>query len=606
MTMATDSDRRDFRRQVFFTLGGLAIGLAVAGLIALFINNVIEPTMQVETQNLVEFPGDTFSIWYHVDSPNMETRRELLPQLEEDLSDLLTRLDVSIDDIPLPIDVLVHDSPEMMQVTTSRRKSGRAMYSFYSVIDLLVGEDPYSRLSELVLAFGWGRCSSQLLYKGMLMNVSSPGRDYNVPLAAAPIRLLYSLEDLFKLESIDAFDETLYQLYQSPFSPRLATATFAGIGEFRAMVSTISDESADYNMADLQAASLVQYLIHCRGGLEAFRGIWGPGTTEALISRLSCAPLSELFDEWLLAIQETDCSTPEYEYYHARFLFEAGETAAAAQATELWDPANLSSSDSLLAVRTQLAAGNFEVAAQFASAAEASTSDALQEWVSAYDGWTQVSEGGLTVLGNGSPSSLEERLNEVAAAYQTAIETLGFRESELPEHVSVFYYESEAAREQGDTIIPATDTHRTIWHISTEENIVEIFVTTLPSFVTKKSTASNLLRRGLSAVVTIDRDELISRGCEMVQAGEWTPLWRVGFGGLPDQLFEVQTGLMILLIVETYGMDVIRDLWVATARIGGGASLDTAIREIVGVSRTEIEEELLNSVLICESRTDDN
>jgi len=80
----------------------------------------------------------------------------------------------------------------------------------------------------------------------------------------------------------------------------------------------------------------------------------------------------------------------------------------------------------------------------------------------------------------------------------------------------------------------------------------------------------------------------------------------VGFGGLPDQLFEVQTGLMILFIVETYGMDVIRDLWVATARIGGGASLDTAIREIVGVSRTEIEEELLNSVLICESRTDDN
>ena len=38
MSMATDKDRRDFRRQVFFSLGGIGIGLVIAGLIALFIN----------------------------------------------------------------------------------------------------------------------------------------------------------------------------------------------------------------------------------------------------------------------------------------------------------------------------------------------------------------------------------------------------------------------------------------------------------------------------------------------------------------------------------------------------------------------------------------
>ena len=43
MTMATDSDRRDFHRQIFFSFAGIAAGLAVAGLIALLINNVIEP-----------------------------------------------------------------------------------------------------------------------------------------------------------------------------------------------------------------------------------------------------------------------------------------------------------------------------------------------------------------------------------------------------------------------------------------------------------------------------------------------------------------------------------------------------------------------------------
>ncbi len=325
MNMATNNDRSDFRRQLFFSLGGIAVGLAVAGLLALLINNVIEPTMQVETQDLVEFPGETFTIWYHVDSPHMKSRHELLPRLEEDLSDLLVQLDVSIDAIPLPIDVLVHDSPGMMQLITLRRKSGRAMYSFYSVIDLLQDEDPYSRLSELVLAFGWGRCSSQLLYKGMLMNVASRDRDFHVPVAAAPTRLLYSVEDLLMLEGIGAFGETLYQRYQSPFSPRMAMGTLEGISEFRSMFASVGDEATEYDIADLQAASLVQYLIDCGGGLEAFRAIWGPGTSEALITRLECGPLTDLFDDWLPVMQAADTSSAEFEYYQVRFLFEAGD-----------------------------------------------------------------------------------------------------------------------------------------------------------------------------------------------------------------------------------------------------------------------------------------
>ena len=83
MSMLTSSDRKDFRRQVLFSLAGIGIGLAVAGIIALLINNVLEPKLQVESQDLVEFSGDTFSIWYHVDSPYMDSRYELAAQLED-------------------------------------------------------------------------------------------------------------------------------------------------------------------------------------------------------------------------------------------------------------------------------------------------------------------------------------------------------------------------------------------------------------------------------------------------------------------------------------------------------------------------------------------
>ena len=600
MNMVTDNDRRDFRRQVFFSLGGIGVGLVVAGLIALLINNVIEPKMQVETQDLVKFPGDVFSIWYHVDSPHMKSRRDLLPKLEEAMDDLLDRLDVSIDAIPLPIDVLVHDDPVMMQQSILRRKSAFALYSFYAVVDLIRGEDPYSRLGELVLAFGWGRCSSQLLYQGMLLNVSFPERNFHTPLAAAPSRVLYSLQDLIRLEAAEEFEETLYQRYQSPFSPRLAIGSLEGLGEFKAMLSTFEDESSEYDIAELQAASLVQYLIECSGGLQEFRSIWGPGTTEALIARLTCGPLTDLASDWLKVVRESGATEDGFEYYQARFLYEAGEIEAAAHVTESWNPRNLSSSESILVVRIQLAAGNFETARRFANAADSSTTETLVGWVDAYDGWQQVADGSFTVLGNGTKATLGEVLQQVQAAYEWVAEAFEFHESELPSHITVFYYETDEDREQGQLMLPVVSTHRTMWHISSQDNIVEAFVVTLPAFVVKKETVSNLLRSGLTAVLTIDREELVERGCESLHAGEWIPLWRVGFGGVPNRILEVQTGLMIQFVIDTYGVEVIRDLWLATARIGGGLSLDTAFRNILDTSRTEIETELIESVLNCE------
>ena len=600
MSMATESDRRDFRRQVFFSLGGITVGLVVAGLIALLINNVIEPQMRVETQDLVKFPGEVFSIWYHVDSPHMKSRHDLLPRLEEAMDDLLDRLDVSIDDIPLPIDVLVHGDPSMMQQSILRRKSALALYSFYAVIDLVYGEDPYSRLGELVLAFGWGRCSSQLLYRGMLLGVSFPERNFHTPLAAAPSRLLHSLQDLIRLEAANAFEETLYQRYQSPFSQRLAIGTFEGLGEFKAMLSAFEDESSEYDISELQAASLVQYLIECSGGLHEFRKIWGPGTTEALIARLACGPLTDLAGDWLVAARESGVTEDGFEYYQARFLYEAGEIETAANITQTWSSRSLSGSESILAVRTQLAVGNFETAGRFANAADSSVTRTLVDWVDAYAGWQQVTDGSFTILGDGTEEDLSEVLQQVQAAYEWVTEAFEFHESELPSHITVFYYETDEDREQGPLVIPVVSTHRTMWHISSQDSIVEAFVVALPAFVMKKETASNLLRRGLTAVLTIDREELVERGCESLHAGEWIPLWRLGFGGVPNRMLEVQTGLMIQFVIDTYGVEVIRDLWLATARVGGGLSLDTAFANFLNTSRTQIETELIESVLNCE------
>ena len=51
MSMATENGRRDLRRLLFFSLGGVFVGLVVAGLTALLIHNVIAPNRADSGEN---------------------------------------------------------------------------------------------------------------------------------------------------------------------------------------------------------------------------------------------------------------------------------------------------------------------------------------------------------------------------------------------------------------------------------------------------------------------------------------------------------------------------------------------------------------------------
>jgi hypothetical protein len=57
---------------------------------------------------------------------------------------------------------------------------------------------------------------------------------------------------------------------------------------------------------------------------------------------------------------------------------------------------------------------------------------------------------------------------------------------------------------------------------------------------------------------------------------------------------------MIQYVLDEYGPGVIRDLWMATAKMGGGQSLETAFHSVLDVTRTDIEQAIVNTVLNCE------
>lgn len=597
MTDETRAPR--FGRQIWYSLGGIIIGLAFAGLIALFINNVIEPTMQVETQGLVTYNGDRFNLWFHEESELASGRNELFRNLERSLDDLLILLDVDESLIPLPIDVIVHDSPSELQDSILRRKSSSATYTFYAMMDIVYGEDPYERLCELVLAFGWGQSWSQLLYTGVLLNLTQPERDFHMAVAAAPDRLRYSLEGLLRLEATGQFPQTLYQMYDSPYSPRMAIGSLDRLVAFFDLFDALGVVEVAYGLVELQAASLVQYIVEETGGWEAIENAWGPGMTEVVLTSIVREPVPQLTMHWFEVVEAVTGSGEEFDYQCARFFFEAGDFAAAHDIASSWNVRHMEESRRQLAIRTALAVGDHSRAEAVAHSSEGAEHELYGSWVELFADWQLEDRAGLRLFTAPSVDNSGSIRAEVERSRSAILDELALDEAALPRTVSVFVYGSAESRDLGASIVPSKPPHQTVWHIIPGQDIMEEMSMSLPSYAYGQHTASNLLRSGIASALANDFELLRDAGCEMFLAGEWTPLWQLGFGGTRKQFLDVEAGLMMRYILDRFGGEVVRDLWISTARAGRGMSFDSALGAATDLSRHGIEQELLGTVLQC-------
>jgi len=581
------------------TIGGLFLGAAGAGIFVVLLNYVIQPQMSVETRGVYAVRDDRFNVWYHDGSPARAGYSELKARLEESLDDLLVRLDVDSSEIPLPIDVLVHDDPGQLQSSIIQRKSSLATYTFgAAVIDLFAGEDPYPRLAELVLAFGWGQCYSQLLYTGTTMLLADPDRSFHPTVAAAPSRLRYSLEALLELDANGHFSETLYQQFDSPYSERMAFGSFESIAVFYSLFGDEGNLVPEEDFASLQSASLVEYLIQCSDGMAALKAVWGPGASRALFEQLASGPLADLGEAWHRTAIAEGQTGALYDYYRALSLFEAGEFEEAHRLTQAWGRGALTDEDVVLAARCAISVGEFEEASEWIEGAGLS-SGRPADWVALFSGWRRVVGEDVSVFGDRSEEELTRLLAEVQEARERVATGLAFTEDELPQRITVFLYEDAETRQAGESVTPAASMHQTAWHVVLGEDVAWALASTLPAYAYRVSTASNLLRTGVATAVTVEAEDLAEQGCRILTDGEWTPLWQLGFGGVTSGQFRTQTGLMIRYLIDGQGLEIVRQLWRATSR-EGGMSFDSAILELAGTSRRDIEQVLLNSVLVCD------
>jgi hypothetical protein len=63
---------------------------------------------------------------------------------------------------------------------------------------------------------------------------------------------------------------------------------------------------------------------------------------------------------------------------------------------------------------------------------------------------------------------------------------------------------------------------------------------------------------------------------------------------------EVEAGLLVHYLLERYGGEALREIWIATSPLDRYLSFDTALAEVCSTTRAEIEEALFSSLLSCD------
>jgi hypothetical protein len=585
------------RYPVVTLFGGLALGGVAIGIAVLILALVVEPVATPELEGTVRYKEGDFVLRYQKDSPGREDHAALAEVLKKDYEDLLDLLDVNPDLVPTPIDVFVHDDLSSMQTSIIKRKSPEARSVYLAPLDLLVGEDPRGRMAELVLAFGWGRCGSQILHAGARLYVTEPDRDFHAVVAALPDRLFLSLPELIRAEDKGRFPESIYQQFDSPYSPvSIAFSDLRKLFKF-----SVHGEVSPEDILVLEAASFVQFLIETKGGIRAVKQAWGRGSTINLLTRIDPALPEDLGARWYAAGIEAGREAPDFLFLSVYYLLGGGFPDAAWARSSTWRVEDLSQGEITLAVRCALAVGAFtEARALISHIEEGEAKDDMQALFTLYEGWMVTEVSGLRIFV--SPQVSQEgwpEISRIERVYESMINRLALPPSDLPERMTLFFHPDEETRNRGGFLIPLSSEKNATLHLLSEDDAAYSMGEVLPIYAWEKDTYSRLLRTGVAMALSYDEDLLVEEGCQLRQEGRWFSLSSIDFGMASQRTVEVEAGLLLHYILERYGGEALREIWIATSPLDRYLSFDTALAEVCATTREEIEESLFSSLLSC-------
>ncbi len=568
--------------------GGLAIGFLCFGLAIALVFFVIRPSLERGTRGLRAHRQGDVRVWIAGRSADAVAAASAAAIETEALLDAFaSSLAVDRQALPLPIDLFLHrDAGELVESVVNRDSDYRSIR--WAILDRLLWEDPHVRVAELVLAYGWGKCTSQILYAGMVLVAAYPDRNFHAFVAALPEQARHSVDELISLESSGDFPRTFYQIYDSPYAMRFGLTLAAAKRHYDVprVVLSVPQQQQLY----LESASLVQYLIEDRHSLEAFRDAWGIGFSSNLLAGLTaCAP-AELTREWHEIAIQAGRPSPEYPVQRVRLLLESGDPEAAYEIARDWSTTEMTDEQLELAVASTVLVGDLDGARTLLD--RAPLDDAGKPpWIAPFIEGTVSTRDSVRLVASG-PKRPDATLDRVQATIDSLRGLLGLSDADLPEPVTVVVYANVDQMEQARPTLSAYGLPSALVQVVDGDDIPIAVARALPSYVLG-DTRSKLLERGVALAASCQRLDLHSRAMALRLEGRWQPLGTLSYMGHAEAEVDVQAAMLVRTILDEFGTDTLRAVWTSTSTLGGGSCLDTALKTHAGVTRAELEERFL-------------
>ncbi len=593
-----DLRRRVLHNPVTSTIGGLALGGIAIGIVVAIIVFWIQPMSTPELEGTIHYREGRFTLWYQRDSVGVTTHSVLADLLAEEYHQLIDLLDVDSDLVPSPIDVFIHDDITAMRTSIVKRKSPNSCSVYLAPLDLLAGEDPRECLAELVLAFGWGQCGSQILQTGTKLYAVEPGRNFHAVLAALPERFFLSLSELMRIEERGYFPKSVYQQFDSPYA--LASIAFSNIRSLLAL--DISGEVLPENIEALEAASFVQFLVETKGGIQALKRAWGKGSSEKLLRRIGPLSPEEIGTEWYAEGVRQGKDDTDFPYLMAYYLLAGGSPDAAWAEAQTWLLDGLSDVELLVGARCALSVGDFSAAGEIATYLdEQEAKNELEQYLVLYQDWNVEETTGLRIFF--SPEAMRESgvrsIAEVAGIYARMSARLGLSPSDLPERLTLFLYSDALLRDSGAMLTPLSAIQSGALHLLVTDDIAYCLGEMLPGYAWQKNTYSRLLRIGLAVALSRSEECLAVEGRQLRNEERWFSLPRLDIDMIDRKTAEIEAGLLVNYVLATYGAEDLSQVWILTSPLDCYLSFDMALEEVCQTTRNRIEQCLFSSLLSC-------